>query len=286
VCFANTATNAAVLDHLARHTPLVYTPHDQPLWTIPTNAQQAATIADVHARMVQRSDATLCDSTIERRQIQTLAPTRNNALFLPLGCDFSHFQPGPSSARREQLLFVGDLVEPRKRFDRALDLLARLRADRPRLTLLVIGNRGEEFRDRIPPALQEAVQIRGYVEESELKRAYAESAGLVLLSDYEAFGMPILEALASRTPVFLNEIPACWSLFGIYRGATFCPGGDPEATAARVASALDLGPHLIDAMKQDEYHLRQTFGWKQLARRKWELVAAAWHRRAGFALSA
>lgn len=283
VCFANTATNAAVLEGLGSRL-LYYTPHDQPLWTVPMSVEQESHVAAVHRRMVRSADVVLCDSRVERANLQALAPDRNNAYFVPLGCDFAQFRPD-SKPRREQLLFVGDLVEHRKRFDRVLAALGVLLPRRPGLRLLVIGNRGEEFRDRIPEPLRGSVELVGYVDEERLRRAYAESAGFVLFSEYEAFGIPILEALASRTPAFLSRLDTTFSLFSIYRGAIFCEEDDAVATASRIEAVLEAGPEFLDGMRQDEYHLRSTFGWKGLAARKWELMAAAWFRRNGFAMA-
>ena len=111
------------------------------------------------------------------------------------------------SDRKPQLLFVGDLAEPRKRFDRVLAILPRLLATRPDLKLVVIGNGSDRAIDHdsrpscAPPASSEATSPNPtYV------RAYAESRGVFLLSDYEAFGLPILEALISGTPVFLTNL--------------------------------------------------------------------------------
>ena len=238
--WANAATNAALLDALPDRTPLVYTPHDQPTWTVPMTPEQAARTTGVHRRVLQRADVVCCDSPVELNALQAQVRDRCNAAFLPLGCDFAAFAPaGPE--RREQLLFVGDLAEPRKRFDRVLDLFGRLRAVRPGLRLVVIGNRSDEAGASIPAESRQAIELRGYVGEAELRRAYAESLGLVLLSDYEAFGIPILESLAAGTPVFLSRQPTTESLFGAYRGAHFCPADDPEATFAIIRAVLDRG---------------------------------------------
>jgi hypothetical protein len=43
----------------------------------------------------------------------------------------------------------------------------------------------------IGEAVRSACELRGYVTEAELQRAYSESVGLLLLSDFEAFGLPI-----------------------------------------------------------------------------------------------
>lgn len=277
VCWANAATNEGVLANL-RDEVLCYTPHDQPIWTVPMSPAQAGHIETIHRRMLLRADVVCCDSPWERTQLQKQAIGLNNCRYLPLGCDFQQFRPGPLD-RPEQLLFVGDLAEPRKRFDRVLAVLDRLLVLRPSARLVVVGNRSNEVNHLIPAHLRHACELRGYVDEAALHRAYAESSGLILLSDFEAFGIPILEALACATPVFLSTLNETQSLFGEFRGAHFCPA-DADATAEMIARSLAQGRTAIAETRSDLGRLRARFDWEVQADRKWEALAAAWfHRR-------
>lgn len=51
------------------------------------------------------------------------------------------------------------------------------------------------------------IHIRGYVSDLEMKELYASSACLLYLSDYEGFGLPVIEALANRTQVIVLDTP-------------------------------------------------------------------------------
>lgn len=281
VCFANAATNAAVLDHLVGR-PLVYTPHDQPTWTVPMDPRQESRTTEVHRRVLRSADLVLCDSVAERDRLKAWAKRVSTCVHLPLGADFDQYRPG-TVPRREQLLFVGDLAEPRKRFDRVIEAFGALVAERPTLRLVVIGNKSAEVDRLVPPQLRHAVQRLGYVDEPELRRRYRESLALVLLSDFEAFGIPILEALASGTPVFLTEQAETRSLFGSFAGAHYCPADDPESTLAVMRSMLARGPEPVREASREVPRLRATFDWQVLATRKWELLASTWARRHLFA---
>lgn len=285
VCFANAATNAAILEAIDDGVTLAYTPHDQPNWTVPMAPHQAMHLQAVHQRMLERADLVLCDSPHERDQLQDRVPGRNHCVWVPLGCDFERFRAGGTD-RPDQLLFVGDLAEPRKRFDRVLSVMERLIRLRPSARLVVIGNRSESTRAQIPESVRHAIELRGYVSEAELLSTYARSAGLMLLSDFEAFGVPILESLACGTPVFLSEQAETRSLFGDFAGARFVPADDPDTVAHQIAEALQHRTHVIKATRADRPRLESQFSWERAAYLKQRALSAAWFGRRCWAVPA
>ncbi len=277
LCWANSATNSVVLREIGDRA-LVYTPHFQPLWTVPMSPEVSSHTDDVHHRMVERADAVPCVSPWERKVVQAQAPGRNNCQYVANGCPTAEYRPGPL-ARKPHLLFVGDLAEPRKRFDRILAILPRILARWPEMKLVVIGNGSDKALERIPAHLRPACEFRGYVSEPELRRAYGESRAVFLLSEFEAFGIPILEGLVSGTPVFLTDLEVTRSLFSPYKGARFCPGDDADATFAIVEETLARGAEATREVLADRDRLRAAFDWDGLALQKWQALAAAWFTR-------
>jgi glycosyltransferase involved in cell wall biosynthesis len=277
LCWANSATNAVVLREIGDRA-LVYTPHFQPLWTVPMSDEVSDNTEDIHHRMARRADAVLCVSPWERGIVQAQAHGRNHCQVVFNGVNCDEYTPGLLE-RKPQLLFVGDLAEPRKRFDRILAILPRILARWPELKLVVIGNGSDKALQRIPVELRPACELRGYVTEPELRLAYAESRAVFLLSEFEAFGIPILEGLVSGTPVFLTDLDVTRSVFGDYPGAKFCPGDDPDATYAIVEATLAQGPLAIQQTLAARERLRAAFDWDGLALQKWQALAAAWFTR-------
>jgi glycosyltransferase involved in cell wall biosynthesis len=281
VGWASAATNRGVLEHVGGSL-LVYTPHNQPAGSIPITARQRRTTEAVHADVLARADLVMCDSPKERKELAALAPPLTKYAYVPSGCDFRRFTPG-SVVRRQQLLFVGDFAEPRKRFDRALAVFGGLRTQHRDLKLVVVGNRTTEAGVLIPEEMRPHVELRGYVTDDELTHAYAESLGLILLSDYEAFGIPVVEALASGTPAFVSDNDVARSLFGRFRGVHFCPVDD-ERAAMIVDAALRRGPAMIVDVLAERERLQAAFDWDTIAQVRWHALAAAWvlkHRIAG-----
>ncbi len=281
--WANASTNRMGLEG-AGNALIFYTPHYQPTWTVPMTPERARSCESVHQKMMHEADAVFCVSGWERATLQASSPHRNHCKFPTQGCDFTTFEPGLPS-RSPQLLFVGDLRETRKRFDRVIATFARLLEHRPQLKLVVVGNGSDLLSETIPAHVRLACELRGYVTEAELKEAYAQSRGLFLLSDYEAFGLPVIEAMACGTPVFLTWQEATWSLFGKFKGANFCPADDLEATSAIINANLDRGDAAIVEVLAEREALRGAFDWGPLAQHKWQTMAACWYQKARAASS-
>ena len=166
---------------------------------------------------------------------------------VPHGVDPA-FGPGEPGAR-DYLLFVG-AVQERK------DPLAALAAAKAvGLPLVVVGPEKE-------PALAAALRaggadVRGWVEQDELAALYRGAAALVLPSRQEGFGIPVIEAMASGTPVVLSADPALREVAA--DAASYAEDGDFAAAIRRALADRERlsAAGLVRA---------QRFTWEQAAR--------------------
>ncbi|MFL5844064.1 MAG: glycosyltransferase family 4 protein [Solirubrobacteraceae bacterium] len=279
VSWANAATNALVHAHLPDHVSLVYLPLHQPTWTVPLDEQGVDIVERTHRAMLRRADVVICISPWERRAVTDLVlPAIPRTAVVPPGCDFVKFRPG--SDHRPVLLFVGDHRESRKRFDRVVRVLERVRASGNDARLLVVGNESARSTDRLTPEVAAHVDSVGFVEEAQLIAAYQSSAVLLLLSEYEAFGLPVVEALASGTPAIVTDLPAARSLFDGRPGVFFVDGDDADGTAAIVSAILSDPDATREAIGDARGELQEAFSWDRSAQRTLDQILAAWARRA------
>lgn len=134
---------------------------------------------------------------------------------LPPPVDMEVFQTnGAKDLRRPQILFTGDLGDPRKGSTLLFRAWEEIHRRCPEAVLVVGGQLGmagfesdEGIRAmrQLSPAARAAVEIRGPGTVGQLPQWYAEAAVTVLPSFDEAFGMVVTESLASGTPVVCSS---------------------------------------------------------------------------------
>ena len=122
-----------------------------------------------------------------------LAPDRVRAIYLAVDPERFELVAVPQSPEAPYLVYPAR-PWPHKNHARLYEAFALLRRERPELRLVLTGE-GDYG------ALPQGVEARGRVSADELVSLYRGAAALVFPSLYEGFGMPVVEAMASGTPV-------------------------------------------------------------------------------------
>jgi glycosyltransferase involved in cell wall biosynthesis len=143
-----------------------------------------------------------------------------------------------SLAGRPFLLHVGSGIA-RKRLDVLFDVFARVRAHHPNLVLVQQGA-------ELSPAQRmqvERLAIRdAFVQPPKLDRTtlaglYRRASAVLVTSDAEGFGFPVIEALACGAPVLASDLPALREVGS--NAALYVATGDVAAWTATVRALLD-----------------------------------------------
>lgn len=116
---------------------------------------------------------------------------------------------------------------------------------------------------------KDAIQFTGYVEEEELPRLLGAALGLVYVSVFEGFGLPVLEAMECEVPVITSNVSSLPEVAG--EAALLV---DPKDTAA-IAGAMrrlwqdrGLRERLISKGRQQ----RALFSWDHTAAAVFEIL--------------
>src|SRR5262249_14271418 len=130
---------------------------------------------------------------------------------------------GPEAA--PFLLHVGSCI-PRKRMDVLLEVFGRVRASFPGLRLVTIGGPWSPSQSEQITALGIGAAVRQLVdlERSAIADLYRRAALVLLPSEAEGFGLPIIEALACGGIVVASDLPALREVGG--EAVVYCPVGD------------------------------------------------------------
>jgi glycosyltransferase involved in cell wall biosynthesis len=162
---------------------------------------------------------------------------------------------GPGDGRPgSYVLFVG-AIQARKD-----PLAAAEAASAAGMPLVVAGPRKDEALAR--ELERRGADVRGYLDKRELAEIYRGAACLVLPSRFEGFGLPVLEAMASGTPVVLAPEPAMREVAG---DAALYADGPALADAVRRAVAEH------ERLAAAGIERARRFSWDETARRTVEV---------------
>jgi len=173
------------------------------------------------------------------------------------------FRPdGPRPSRPPYMLFVGAL-RPRKDPVTAFEAFLRV-ADLGMQFVMIGPDKGLYRRLRATierHGAEDRVEIRGYVSREELAAMYRGAECLVLPSMYEGFGLPVIEAMASGTPVVATTVGAIPEIAG--DAAVLVPPRDPASLAEGIRTAFEQRTQLaIRGLNR-----AKLFSWDEVAGR-------------------
>ena len=121
-----------------------------------------------------------------------------------------------------------------------------------------------------------AVRLSGHTSDGELVARYAAADVAVFLSEYEGFGLPVLEAMVRGVPVVASARPALGEIFG--SAALLVEPGDEQGVAAAIDRVVRDERFRADLVRRG-YALAASFSWVEAARRtRYELAQAARQR--------
>jgi len=161
----------------------------------------------------------------------------------------------------DYILYVGTL-QPRKNLSRLIEAFSQLQGQA--LKLVIVGKKGWLY-DKIFAKVKELnlekkVIFTGFVPDNELSTFYQNAKCFVLVSLYEGFGLPVLEAMHYGCPVIASNVSSLPEI--VSDAGVLVDPEDVNAIAAGIKKAIKNRKELaIKGKKQ-----AQKFSWEKCAR--------------------
>lgn len=135
------------------------------------------------------------------------------------------------------LLHVGSTI-PRKRIELLLEILARVGRSRPDVRLWRVGGAftGRQAALARELGVEKRITVLPFVSRPVLAALYRRAALVVLPSEREGFGLPVVESMACGTPVVCSDIAVLREVGGA--AAEYGEAGDPAAWSAKILALL------------------------------------------------
>jgi alpha-1,3-rhamnosyl/mannosyltransferase len=272
------------------HAPVVLTIHDvsyarRPQWY---PYRQDWLRQAFYRRSARAAAEIVTDSAFSAGEIhEAYRIERDRIAVVPLGVSRA-FSPGPAGSSAQLptgltnpfVLHVGDLHE-RRNLPMLVDAVLRARRQVPALTLALAGlDRGVATRlvERATRGgAPGAIRLLGVVGDDVLRALYGGAVALTYPSRYEGFGLPVLEAMASGTPVVAARAASIPEVLG--DAGLLLEPDDVDGWAAAITRLVDDSP-AWERMRAAGLARAASFTWAATARATLDVYRRAAGRHA------
>ncbi len=230
----------------------------------------------IYFQTVTRTALTGVDRVIacSKRDEEAFSPVAHRLCLIENGIDFNVFaavkkEAGAGGPPNDSLLFVGR-ISKNKRVDRLIETLAHVRETRPGATLTVVGPDWEGLQASLEEltgrlGLKSAVTFTGALPQEELFKRLGEAGLFVSASEYEAFGLSAVEAMATGTVPVLNDIEAFREFVTNGENGFLTGFGNPPRAARTICDTLSMPAARLTEIGGRARDSASLYDWGQTA---------------------
>ncbi|MBX9734603.1 MAG: glycosyltransferase family 4 protein [Chitinophagaceae bacterium] len=198
--------------------------------------------------------------------------------FAPLNWDEKEFVKKKYTNEQEYFLFTGG-ISPRKNLVNLLKAFSLFKKWQKSNMKLVIAGRlawhYEIFLEKLKTyKYRNDVVLTGYLPETDLQKLVAGAYAMIYTSNWEGFGLPIVEAMQSGVPVITSNTSSMPEVGG--SAACYANPADPEDMAAQM-QLLYKSETLRSSLIQAGFEQAAKYSWDHAAALCYAEIMAAIH---------
>ena len=220
--------------------------------------------------IARRVDGVVTGSESARQDIMRLLGIPAECITVVADGVAGRFRPGgekPSAHGGVQTVLYVGRADPYKNLPGLVAAFARvLEPGTINARLLIAGPADARYPEAATLArklgIGERVVWAGYLSDADLLRAYQDADVLALLSRYEGFGLPVLEAMACGTPVVCSNAASLPEVAG---EAARLVAPDDTAGAANALTEILTNPAEAERLRTAGLARAQLFSWRTAA---------------------
>jgi glycosyltransferase involved in cell wall biosynthesis len=274
--------NLATLAKKMTGVPFVFTTHFHPEWSM-WGGDKRKMLRKVYDRMIggntlAAADIVVCVSTGEAELLKTLNLDEEKLRIVPNGVDMSNFTPMPDGKAFRKafgieepfILYAGRLAS-NKGLDHLVRAFSRIHKEKglEDLRLVLVGEDMdmraglEKLTDK--EGLQDKVTFTGHIKDDDLFRsAYGACEVFALPSDYEAFGIVLLEAMCCQKPCVASRTGGVPDVIDEGRTGLMVDYGDVKGLARALTEVLSDRARAREMGKAGRKRVEERFTWESI----------------------
>ena len=243
--------HAAWIKEKIQSTPWVITPHFHPSWSMWGGAKRR-TLRDFYDSKIGKStmesaDLITCVSNHEKEMlVKEIGLSEDNIKIIYNGIDWSEWEEVPDKrsfrdsypeVSERFVIFAGRLATNKG----IPDLIEAMSISESEVDLVIMGadmGLGKDL-DKVARSLGVKMHRLGHVDDEIYRSALSAAEILVLPSEYEAFGIVLLEAAAAQTPVVATRVGGIPEAMSEGKNGLIVDYNDPKALSAAIFSILE-----------------------------------------------
>jgi glycosyltransferase involved in cell wall biosynthesis len=275
--------NAAALRRRLGRRVFVVTPHYHPPWSM-WGGKKRKSVRSVYDRMFARSvlnaaDAIIGVSAHEMELMTRVGYDTSKVRLIPNGIDFGRFDPIPSPypflkkygdrlGDGPMVLYAGRLAG-NKGLEVLVDSMPAVLKEHPGATFVMVGE-DEGMKDILKSkaeklGVRRSLLLTGHIKsDEEFLAAFAACDVFVLPSEYEAFGIVLLEAMACEKPVIGSRVGGVPEAIGDEGAGVLVEYGDSRGLSRKLNGLLGDPKRRTRMGETGRRRVREKFTWSRV----------------------